>query len=346
MYSKKMLVLLGVLVLAAVVITACGTAGPAGPAGPAGAEGPAGPAGPAGESVTADNLSCTQCHNSDGLVTTKMAGWEVSKHGNGTAMAEEYGNKSCSFCHSGNSFRAAIAAGTNFSNQEAGAAEPERQDCYTCHNIHTTYTKDDFALRTTSAVALVVNTKTFDGGAGNLCVNCHQARRYMGNFADKVDPTKFAPTARFNTHYSAQADVMLGGVDVNAALGVDGKASPHMGVENTCVGCHMGEGKNHTFKAEAQLATCVKCHSDATSTDVAGFPTELAAKVKQLEDALLAKKLIVSGAEGYAAVPGTYDAKTSGAIFAYFLYEEDGSQGIHNPAYFTALVDAALAALK
>ena len=266
-------------------------------------------------------------------------------------MAEEYGNKSCSFCHSGNSFRDAMAAGTNFSNQEAAAVEPTRQDCYTCHNIHTTYTKDDFGLRTETAVELVVGKQTFDGGAGNLCVNCHQARRYMANFADKVDPTKFAPTSRFNTHYSAQVDVMLGIVDVNAALGVDGKASVHMGVEDTCVGCHMGASKNHTFKAEAQLATCVTCHADATSTDVNGFTTELADKVKLLEEALLAKGLIVANDEGgYSAVPQkeatALDAKTAGALFAYFLYEEDLSDGIHNPGYFTALIDAALEALK
>ena len=330
MTLKKVLLLVAALIVAVFVLTACGAPGPAGPAGPAPA---------------ATDLTCTQCHNADGLVAVKMAGWEVSAHGDGTAMAEEYGNKSCAFCHSGNTFRTAIAAGTNFSNQEAGAAEPARQDCYMCHNIHSTYTKDDFALRTEAAVALVVGKQTFDGGAGNLCVNCHQARRYMANFVDKTDATKFTYTGRFNTHYSSQVDVMLGIVDVNAALGVEGKATPHMAVEETCVGCHMGDAKNHTFKAE--LSTCVKCHSDATSTDVGGFSTELAAKVKTLEEALLAKKLIEQGAEGMAAVPGTQvDAKTAGAVFTYFLYEEDGSLGAHNPGYLNALVDAAIAAVK
>ncbi len=344
MNFKKMLVLVGVLVIAAVVLTACSTPGPVGPAGP---EGPAGPQGEPGPAPAATDLTCTECHNDTGLVSVKMAGWETSKHGNGTAMAEEYGNKSCSFCHSGNSFRDAIAAGTNFSNQEAGALEPARQDCYTCHQIHTTYTKDDFALRTESAVALVVGGQTFDGGSGNLCANCHQARRYMANFVDKVDPTKYAPSARFNTHYSAQVDVMLGIVDVNAALGVEGTAASHMKVENTCVGCHMAN-QNHTFKAE--VATCVECHADATDLDVDGKVTELADKVAQLEKALLAKKLIEEGPEGYAAVPQkeatALDAKTAGALFTYFLYEEDGSEGIHNPAYFNTLVDAALEALK
>jgi hypothetical protein len=346
MSLKKVLLLVAALVVAAFVLTAC--AGAAGPVGPAGPEGPAGPAGPAAAAPAATDLTCTECHNADGLVATKMAGWEISKHGSGAAMAEEYGNKSCSFCHSGNSFRTAIAAGTNFSNQEAGALEPARQDCYTCHNIHTTYTKDDFSLRTEAAVALVASGQTFDGGAGNLCANCHQARRYMANFADKVDPTKFAPTARFNTHYSAQVDVMMGTVDVNAALGVEGKPAAHMGVTDTCVGCHMGDGKNHTFKAE--VGSCVACHADATSADVNGFQTALAEKIKTLEEALLAKGLIEQGTEGMAAVAfkeaTALDAKTAGAVFTYFLYEEDGSLGVHNPAYFTALVDAALAAVQ
>lgn len=344
MSLKKLIVLAGLLILATIVFTAC--AGPTGPQGPAGPEGPAGPQGPAGEAaaVSATDLTCTQCHNESGLIATKAEGWEASKHGNGTAYAEEYGNKSCAFCHSGNMFHEAIAAGKNFSNLDAGATEPGKQDCYTCHNIHSTYTKDDFSLRTEAAVAMVVNQQTFDGGAGNLCVNCHQARRYMANFVDKNDATKYAATARFNTHYSAQADVMMGTVDVNDALGVKGTASPHMAVNDTCVGCHMGDSKNHTFQAD--VSTCVKCHADATDTNIDNKPTELADKAKQLEDALLAKKLIVEGEEGMQAVPGSYDAKTAGAIFAYFMFEEDGSMGVHNPAYFASLLDAAIAAVK
>jgi len=140
--------------------------------------------------------------------------------------------------------------------------------------------------------------------------------------------------------------VMLGVVDVNTALGVEGKESPHMKVEDTCVGCHMGDAKNHTFAAE--VSTCVKCHSDATdATGGEEFVTGIDGKVKQLEEALLAKNLIVASAEGgYSAVAGSYDAKTAGAMFAYFLFEEDKSGGVHNPAYFNALLDAALLALQ
>jgi hypothetical protein len=261
-------------------------------------------------------------------------------------MAEEYGNPSCAFCHSGNSFREGIAAGKNFSQLEAGATEPARQDCYACHQIHSSYTADDWALRTESAVTLVTSGATFDGGEGNLCANCHQARRYMANFVDKTDATKYAANIRFNTHLSPQSDSLLGVVDVGAVLGVEGKPGAHYSmVENTCVGCHLGDGKNHTF--EPQLSTCVKCHADAENFDINGYQTAFEEKVKELEAALLAKGLLSANADGsYSSVPGTYDATTAGPLFAYGYIEEDASMGIHNPSYFTALVDAAIAAVK
>ena len=65
MTIKKVLFLLGMLILTAVLITACaGAEGPQGPAGPAGPEGPAGPAGPAGASaeVGFQLETCGICH--------------------------------------------------------------------------------------------------------------------------------------------------------------------------------------------------------------------------------------------------------------------------------------------
>ncbi len=104
-----------------------------------------------------------------------------------------------------------IAAGQNFSQVESGDADPTHQDCRTCHEVHTTYTGEDWALETTDPVNIVVSGATFDGGTGNLCANCHQARRYMENFVDKTDPTKYTSTIpRFNPHLSVQADMLMG----------------------------------------------------------------------------------------------------------------------------------------
>jgi hypothetical protein len=348
MSIKKVLLLVAALTVAAFVLTACGgAAGPAGPAGPAGAAGPAGPAGPAAVST---DLSCTECHNDTSIITGKKAPWSVSGHGSGTAFLEEKDRNTCVFCHSGASFSAAIAEGKNFTQVETGDANPTHQDCRTCHQIHVTYTGEDWALETDAPVTMVTSQATFDGGSGNLCANCHQARRYMAGFAAKdaagaVIPDQYTATARFNTHYSVQADTLMGVVDVAANLGVEGKPGAHYSmVENTCVGCHMGESDAHGF--EPQLGACVTCHADAENFDVNGYQTAFEEKVKELEAALLAKGLIAEGAEGYAAVPGSYDKAPASAMFTYFLIEEDGSMGIHNPNYFTALVDAALAALK
>ena len=353
MSTKRILVLVGTLILAAVVLSACaGAAGAAGPAGPAGPVGPAGPAGADGKAAVATDMSCTECHNDTALISSKKAAWSLEKHGNGAAMAEEYGNKSCAGCHSGNSFSEMIAGGKNFSQLEAGAAEPARQDCRACHQIHTTYTGADWALETSAPVAMVVSKATFDGGTGNLCANCHQARRYMANFPAKdaagtVIPDKYAPSIRFNTHLSDQSDIMMGLLDVNAILGVEGKPGAHYTmVENTCVGCHLGEGKNHTF--QAQVATCVKCHADAKDLNINGYNFE--EKFQELHDALVAKGLLTK--EGVAVDKDAagnqviLDPKPAAALFVYGALEEDASMGAHNPNYVKALIAASLEALK
>lgn len=338
MKLNKMLVFVGVLIIASAALAACG-AGPQGPEGPAGPAGPQGEPGPA--AVSAD-LSCTECHNDTAIISGKRANWQESLHGSGTAFIEEGGNTSCAFCHSGATFSEAIAAGGNFTTVESADANPTHQDCRTCHQIHVTYTGEDWALETDAPVALVTSGATFDGGAGNLCANCHQARRYMANFVDKTDATKYAVTGRFNTHYSVQVDVLMGLGD----FGVEGKPSAHYEkVENTCVGCHMGEGAAHNF--EPQITACQECHTDVEDFNVDGYLTEFEEQYAELEAALLAKGMLTKAADGtISTVPGTYDAGPSQALFFYNLVHEDGSEGIHNPEYFKALMENALAALK
>lgn len=357
MKLNKMLVFVGVLIIAAAFITACGTPGPQGPEGPVG---PAGPQGEPGPAITAADLTCTECHNDTAIISGKKANWEESLHGAGTAFIEEGGNKSCAGCHSGSAFSEMIAAGGNFATLESGDADPTHQDCRTCHQIHVTYTGDDWALETDAPVTTVVSGATFDGGSGNLCANCHQARRYLANFVSKDasgNPIegKYTPTMRFNTHYSVQVDTMLGTVDVNEALGVEGKPDVHYEkVEDTCVGCHMGGGETASHRFAPQVATCAECHTDAESLDINGAVTAFEEKVAALHDALLAKGLITENADGTVANvvkdaagnPIQLDPPQAAALFVYHLIEEDGSNGVHNPAYFNALVDASLEALK
>jgi hypothetical protein len=288
--------------------------------------------------MEAADLSCTECHDNSGSISTKRAGWEISGHGSGEAYVEEYGRNSCAFCHSGNAFSEAVAAGKNYSELEVGASEPARQDCFTCHQIHETYTGDDWALETADPVTFVVSGLTFDGGSGNLCANCHQARRYIEGFVDQTDATKYTSTSpRFNPHLSVQGDILMG----SGGFGVEGKPGAHYSmVENTCVGCHMGEADNHLF--EPQMASCVACHADAENYDVNGAQTFVAEEMERLKAALQAAGLVDE--EG-AVIPGTWDEAQATALWNYGVIEEDASHGVHNPTYVKALLEAAFAAL-
>jgi hypothetical protein len=292
--------------------------------------------------MTTADITCTECHNDSALITSKKANWQESLHGSGTAFVEEGDRNTCAFCHSGAKFSESIAAGVTFDKVEAGDANPTHQDCRTCHQIHTTYTSDDWALETTAPVAQVISGLTFDGGNGNLCANCHQARRYMKDFVDQADATKFTSTSpRFNPHLSNQGDMLLG----SGGSGVEGKPGAHYEmVENTCVGCHMGEFGNH--RMEPQLATCQTCHADAENYDINGAQTAVEERLAELETALLSAGLLTKAEDGtVSVVPGTWDEAQATALWNYGFIHEDASRGVHNPTYTNALLDAAFEAL-
>ena len=331
--SKKMILLIGVLMATAFVLTAC--AGPAGPEGPAGPAGPAGAAGADGAPAMTAELTCSECHNDSADLTSKSAMYAASLHGSSLVYVEEAGRASCSYCHDGSAFSESVAAGLAPDEVEVVHTNATPQDCRACHQIHTTYTGADWALETTAPVAFyAMEGVTFDGGTGNLCASCHQPRRTASAAVDgKVDVT----TSRYNPHHGPQSSMLLG----VAGAGLEGKPSAHYSmVENTCVTCHLGEGDNHTF--EPQISACQGCHADAEEFDINGAQSELQAKVDVLKE-----KLVAAGAltESGSSVVGIYDEAVANALWNYnYVATEDKSMGAHNMTYANALIDAALLA--
>ena len=350
---KHKYLIFGILILGlALVLSACaGAEGPQGPPGPEGAEGAAGPAGPAGadgaegaqgEAGAAGDmaeLTCSECHNDTTELTGKAESWEESLHGNGTATAYAGGRAACSGCHSGGGFSAAIAAGVNNADaQESADPNPSRPYCRACHQIHTSYTGEDWALETTDPVALLAfEDTTFDGGEGNLCANCHQPRRQIDEAVDgmiEVTSTHWGP------HHGPQSAMLLG---LAGAGEVEGSPSAHATmVEDTCVSCHMGEGDVHTF--EPDVAACQGCHADIEDFDVNGLQTEVQAMLDELEEALIAKALLDE--EGHPAVENLPEAEAAALWNWIYIAHEDKSVGVHNPAYTKALLEASLEALQ
>ena len=332
-----MLLLFGVLLATALVLTAC--AGPAGPEGPAGPAGPAGAAGAAGAPATTADLTCSECHNDSADLSSKAAMYAASLHGSSLVYVEEAGRASCSYCHDGSAFSESVAAGLAPDEVEIVHTNATPQDCRACHQIHTTYTSADWALETTAPVAFyAIEGVTFDGGTGNLCASCHQPRR-LANAA--VDGMVTVDTSRYNPHHGPQSSMLLG----TAGAGLEGKPSAHYSmVENTCVTCHLGEGDNHTF--EPQLSACLACHADIEDFNVNSAQSELRVKVEELQAKLLAAGLIKDNGDGsFSAVTGSYTEAQANALWNWaYVGVEDKSMGAHNMTYANALIDASLLA--
>ena len=238
-----------------------------------------------------------------------------------------------------------VAAGQDPGEVTAGDPDPTRQDCRTCHEIHTSYTAADWALETTAAVPVYAFTgTTYDGGDGNLCATCHQARRGFEGYIDgdmaEVDSTHWGP------HHGPQSAMLLGiggAADAAGALAAAGAPMSHYNlVANTCVTCHSGSTDNHTF--EPSEDACVTCHPDAEDFDIGDTQTEVQAMLDDLEAALKANALL--DAEGEMVV-GTYAVAQAAALWDWiYVAHEDKSLGVHNPAYTKAILQAGLDAFQ
>ncbi|MBC8468589.1 MAG: hypothetical protein H8D56_03885 [Planctomycetes bacterium] len=287
-------------------------------------------------SVIAQDISCTVCHDDTTLITGKQTGLSEAVHGTGEAYVRGT-SAGCAGCHSGGAFSAMVAQGLRPDQVEAGDPNPTRQDCRTCHAIHTTNTEADWALETTAPVNLYAfENVIYDGGKGNLCANCHQPRRAI----DAADPNdNIAVTStHWGPHHGPQSAMLLG---VGGAGDVAGKPSFHSRmIADTCVACHIGPDMKHTF--EAITSGCAECHGE--DFDIDGKQAEVEALIVQLGDLLKAKGLLD---EAGHPVVGIYPAAQASALWNYiFISIEDGSLGVHNPPYTKALLEAGIAALQ
>src|SRR6185295_13169763 len=80
-------------------------------------------------------------------------------------------------------------------------------NCQTCHEPHGETNPSGAAhlVRTVKDVTLADGTRITDGGAGLLCMNCHQSRQNAAKYAETT-----AGSARFGPHHGPQADMLVG----------------------------------------------------------------------------------------------------------------------------------------
>jgi hypothetical protein len=278
---------------------------------------------------------CMSCHNDTTLITGKQTALSEAVHGTGEAYVRGT-SASCAGCHSGGGFSAMIAAGLTPNTVTQGDPNPTRQDCRTCHQVHTSYTTADWALETTAPVKLFAFADvTYDGGKGNLCVNCHQPRTAIA--APDADGNIKVTSTHWGPHHGPQSAMILG----TGGAGIDDVPGGHAAlVADTCVTCHIGENFSHTF--EPVMSVCSECHEE--DFDLGEKQAEVQDMIDELAELLKAKGLLDEEAE---PVVGVYPAAQASALWNYiFITNEDKSLGVHNMGYTKALLQAGIDALQ
>lgn len=301
-----------------------------------GPEGPQGPQGPAGDDGQDGATTCMECHNFSTDLVAKIMNYEESGHYTGTSYVRG-SIGSCAACHSSEGFTM-WAAGE----EVTGIATPTPVGCRTCHNIHKTYTEEDYDLTYNDPVSLIgdmTNGETVDLGAANLCVACHQSRDRGYGLENGGDVE--ISSSHWGPHLGTQTNTLMGVGGYETAGGAYNNSAHTTMITDGCVSCHMFN-ENHTF--EADIAYCETCHDDIESFDYDGVQTQVAQLMDELKDHLIAEGLAAEEDEEVHPVAGvTTSADKAGALFNYFLLVDDGSYGVHNPRYITALLDNSIA---
>ncbi len=339
--------MLAMLAMASVALVSCTKEGPAGPAGTNGVDGKDGEDGIDGVDGTA---TCIVCHDNSQMLEAKVTQWEESFHATGDAFARNTGE--CAICHTSQGFRGNLDGTYDYTATGAIITNPNPPNCYTCHNIHSTYSTDDWGLTVSSAVALRNTETTFDFGKSNICASCHQGRT-VTPFPVIGGADVTVTNTRYGVHHGPMANVFTGVGLFN--YGTVSNSLHTTMVTDACVTCHMANGYGAQSGGHAMYmrnesgtlntAGCISCHTDATAlvAEVTALQTEVADLLVQLKAKLDAAGCTAPGSDN--SIAGTYSPLVGGALLDYKALTEDKSLGVHNPTYVKGLLTNLINAL-
>jgi hypothetical protein len=314
-------------------------------------EGPAGIAGADGLDGKDANENCVQCHNDE--VTVLAAITQASNSGHQMGTAFERNGTDCAVCHTHQGFLEHLQTGDMAT--AADISNPLPQGCRTCHYIHNNYDVTDFALRATEPVELMISGVEVDMGTSNACITCHQPR-VPGPFPVSGGADVSITSSRWGPHHGAQTSMVYGtgGYEIAGSVTYPSTPGSHPHAGAGCVTCHMSEpfgafAGGHSFSMSYEyhgsetehLVSCEVCHDPIDSFDLNGASTDVLALVEELK-AILITEGIYNETTGLlnasSGTPLVLSPDKAGAVLNFLLVEEDGSHGVHNSKYITALL--------
>lgn len=309
--------------------------------------------------------SCESCHTSSR--TTFWTDWASSAHGTVTSGYPGAGRAGCSKCHSGNGF---IEWAENGTDPPSYATDVIDINCVTCHDPHSA--ANEHQIRKMDPVTFPDGELVTSGGAGLLCMSCHNGRRDDTDIDDHVTNG----SSHFGPHRGNQGSFLFPDTFYDVTGGTFTFSSTnHINIEDSCATCHMKDHgppntiglpsvTSHAF--EPTTEACTPCHGAITDFDdilakqdfdgnglIEGVQTEVTGLLTLMETAIAATGLDSIAALGLQTAvgkPDTHDVWTPvinaginpvdvrKAAYNYFAVSFDGSLGIHNAAFAIQLL--------
>ena len=323
---------------------------------------------------------CIDCHGSETKFPVRGIRSQYLTSGHRTLGNASYANSAdCQGCHTNEGFVQLLK--TKKVDPKAFVANPSEIGCFTCHAPHE---NGNFSVRTTAAVNLA-NGVAFNKEKGNLCANCHRARRTP---KEEVRARNI-PSDSWGAHHGPQAD-MLAGTNAYEFVGKKYTSSVHGALPGAnCVTCHMTlpSGRyslspaigGHSFRIAGEVheehkvntAGCTNsgCHGSMAQVKGTHYFDKKAAddydgdgtvETAQQEVQGLLEKFVNDKGTGLLQTmkEPMYDAKRKfintktqypveivAALYNYKFVLEDRSNGVHNLPYSVQLLMDSLKAL-
>lgn len=360
---SKLFLLGGVAILFAggMILSSC-----EGPEGPAGANGTNGVDGADGAPGQDANATCTVCHSDDQVIVAKTRQYDNSGHAMGDVSG--YTNRSfgplynCAGCHTSQGFIDNLVGASN-----TPYADVTQPNCYTCHNIHDSYTDDDWALTSGGIPEPASGSVGVDMGTGNQCASCHQMTGqylavdslWVGFDEDTATVTITSSMSRVGVHHAPQYN-LVAGMDLfefSGSTDYPTDVHPLNEAADGCVTCHMNDGfgdlTGHSMAMTWDFhgenynwpASCKVCHVDDGGLDLGDLVADISDEVESLLDELytilVAEGIMypVDGDNALLMMPGVFSTSLTAAHVNYSACLEDKSMGFHNPEYMIAVLE-------
>ncbi len=342
MNYKKILVLLGMLIVVGAVLAACG--GNATTPAPEATEAPAAPTLP-----EVPNLEAWQGSAHNALDTEAFLHWS-------TEDDKFEVPTTCAKCHTSTGYQDYLGLDGSEANKVDAAVSVKDGNpgiqCVTCHN----------AVTFTKTTVMFPSGVEIKAGDDTRCMECHQGREskvsvdeFIAQFGENIDPDAVpAPIKNDqgndvklgfrNVHYFAAAATLYGGM-THGGYEYDGNTydskNTHVAGYDSCIGCH----NPHTLKVKVE--ECANCHEGVASVEdlknvrmVSSAPDYdgdgnveegMYYEIQGLQETLMAE------ITKYALDKGGAEIKYDAATYPYFM----GADGKAYPSWTPRLLKAA-----